>query len=121
MTNSDVFLGIVIFLVFVWRFARTRQLYITSLHVQANGSEPVYFRPHDIHSFVNQAFLGHRTMKPISFFIRAFVFAIVAVCLLPFKNYVPVLYCIVVGLIVLYVPWCIGHGIMLKIKSKTHN
>jgi hypothetical protein len=114
MVNADFYLGIVIILVFLWRFARTRQLYLTTMRVQAAGSEPVHFRPDDVRGFVNQAFLGRRSMKPISFWIRAFVFVIVAVCFLPFKNYEPVLYWMAVTLIALYVPWCIGHGILLK-------
>ncbi len=109
--------GIVIVLVFIWRFARTRQLYLTSLHVQATGSEPIPFSPRDLRSFVHQALLGRRSMKPISFLIRAFVFVVVAACLLPFKDYEPLLYWLVVALIALYAPWCIMHGIMLKKRS----
>ena len=112
--SNTIALGIVIVLVFVWRAVRTRQLYLTSLHVQESGSEPIPFKPHDVRSFVDQALLGRRTMKPTSFFIRAFVFAVVAVCLLPFKDYEPILYWLVVTLIVLYVPWCILHGVMLN-------
>jgi hypothetical protein len=112
--KNTIFLGIVIFLVFIWRFVRTRQLYLTSLQVQASGSEPMPFKPHDLRSFVEQALLGRRSMKPTSFFIRAFVFVIVAACLLPFKKFEPLLYWLVVALIGLYVPWCIVHGLMLK-------
>ena len=111
---NTILLGIVIVLVFIWRFARTRQLYLTSLHVQARGSEPIPFKPHDLRSFVEQALLGRRSMKPTSFFIRGFVFVVVAVCLLPFKDYEPLIYWLAVVLIVFYVPWCIVHGIMLK-------
>jgi hypothetical protein len=114
-TNTIV-LGIVLVLVFVWRAARTRQLYLTSLRVQESGSEPIPFKPHDLRSFVDQALLGRRTMKPTSFFIRAFVFAVVAFCLLPFKDYAPVLFWLVVALIVIYIPWCIAHGVMLKVR-----
>jgi hypothetical protein len=112
--TNTIFLGIVIVLVFIWRFARTRQIYLTSLHVQAYGSEPIPFKPHDLHSFVEQALLGRRSMKPTSFFIRGFVFVVVAVCLLPFKDYEPLIYWLAIILIVLYVPWCIAHGVMLK-------
>jgi len=112
-TNSTA-LGIVIVLVFIWRFVRTRQLYLTSLHVQACGSEPIPFSPHGLRSFVHQALLGRRSVRPTSFFIRAFVFVVVAACLLPFKDYEPLLYWLVVVLIVLYIPWCIVHGVMLK-------
>ena len=112
--TNTIFLGIVVVLVFIWRFARTRQIYLTSLHVQACGSEPIPFKPHDLRSFVEQALLGRRSMKPTSFFIRGFVFAVVAVCLLPFKDYEPLIYWLAIILIVLYVPWCIVHGVMLK-------
>ena len=111
---NTILLGIIIVLVFIWRFARTRQLYLTSLHVQACGSEPIPFKPHDLRSFVEQALLGRRSMKPTSFFIRGFVFVVVAGCLLPFKDYEPLIYWLAIILIVLYVPWCIVHGVMLK-------
>jgi hypothetical protein len=39
---------------------------------------------------------------------------VLAVGLIPFKNYEPPLYLLFVVLIVLYVPWCIAHGLMLK-------
>ncbi|MBW2030866.1 MAG: hypothetical protein JRH06_11385 [Deltaproteobacteria bacterium] len=115
--TSTVVFGIVIVLVFIWRFARTRQLYLTSLHVQASGSEPIPFSPRGLRSFVHQALLGRRSMKPMSFLVRAFVFVVVAACLLPFKDYEPLLYWLVVILIALYVPWCIAHGVMLKKRS----
>ena len=112
--TNTIALGTIILLVFIWRFARTRQLYLTSLHVQAYGLEPIPFNPRDLGSFVQQALLGRRSLKPTSFFIRAFVFAVVAACLLPFKGYEPLLYWLVVVLIAVYVPWCILHGVMLK-------
>ena len=112
-TNLIV-LGFVIILVFIWRFVRTRQLYVTSLHVHTRGSEPIPFNPHDLRSFVQQVLLGRRSVRPASFFIRAFVLAIVALCLLPFKDYEPLLFRLVIVLIALYVPWCILHGVMLK-------
>lgn len=106
--------GIVVVLVFIWRLARTRQLYLTSLRVQACGSEPIPFKPHDLRSFIEQALLGRRSMKPSSFFIRGFVFAVVAACLLPFKDYEPLICWLAIVLIALYVPWCIVHGVLLK-------
>ena len=117
MVDTDtIFLGIVIVLVFIWRFARTRQLYLTSLQLQVSGLEPIPFKPHDLRSFIDQALLGKRSMEPTSFFIRAFVFMAVAICLLPFKDYEPYLYWLVVILIALYGPWCIAHGFILKKK-----
>ena len=114
--TNRIVLGLVIILVFIWRFARTRQLYVTSLHVHTHGTEPIPFNPHDLHGFVQHVLLGCRSVKPISFFIRAFVLAAVAVCLLPFKDYEPLLFWFVIVLIALYVPWCILHGVMLKKK-----
>jgi hypothetical protein len=114
MNTNTIILGVLIVLAFVWRAARTRQLYLTTLRVQESGSEPIPFKPHDVRSFVDQALLGRRTMNPTSFFVRAFVFAVVALCLLPFKDYEPVLFWLVVALIALYVPWCIVHGFMLN-------
>jgi hypothetical protein len=111
--NTVVF-GILIVLAFIWRFARTRQIYLVSLDVQTGGSEAIPFRPYDLRSFVSQALLGHRSLNPTSFFIRGFVFLVVAVGLIPFKDYEPPLYLLFVVLIVLYVPWCIAHGLMLK-------
>jgi len=115
--KNTIALGIIIILVFIWRFARTRQLYLTSLSVEACYSEPIPFKVHDLRSFYEQALLGRRSVKPTSFFIRAIIFLIVAVCLLPFKSYEPHLYWLVIILIALYVPWCIVHGVMLKKKS----
>lgn len=114
LVSNTILMGIILVLVFAWRFARTRQLYLTSLKVGAGGSEPIAFKPHDLRSFVDQALLGRRSMKPASFFIRAIVFVIIAVCLLPFKDYEPQLYWLVMGLIALYGPYCIWHGVMLK-------
>jgi hypothetical protein len=114
MIDKDViFLGVLIILAFLWRFARTRRLYLTSLAIQKSGSDAISFHPSNVREFVDQALLGHRSIPPGSFFIRAFVFFLVAICLLPFKQYVPVLFWLVIILIALYVPWCIAHGVML--------
>jgi hypothetical protein len=112
--RNTIALGIIIVLVFVWRFARTRQLYVTSLRVHVGNSAPIPFRPRDLRSFVQQALLGRRSLRPTSFLIRAVVLAVVAACLLPFKDYEPPLYWLVVFLIALYVPWCVVHGVMLR-------
>jgi hypothetical protein len=55
-------------------------------------------------------------MKPASFFIRAFVFMVIAACLLPLKGYEPLLYWLVIALIALYGPWCVVHVVMLKVR-----
>jgi len=112
--RNTIALGIVIVLAFLWRFARTRQLYLTSLHVHAHGLEPIVFKPHDLRGFVEQALLGRRSIEPISFFVRAFVLAVVAVTLFPFKGFAPIIYWLVAVLIALYIPWCVAHGVMLK-------
>jgi hypothetical protein len=115
MVDTNVIaIGIVIVLVFLWRFARTRRLYLTSLHGQKGGLEPIAFNPHDLRSFVQHALFGRRSIKPTSFFIRAFIYLVVAACLIPFKDWEPLLYWLVMIMIALYVPWCIVHGDMLK-------
>jgi len=114
--TNRITLGLLIIFIFIWRFVRTRQLYVTSLHVHAGGSEPIPFNPHDLRSFVQQVLLGRRSIEPSSFFIRAFVLVVVALCLFPFKDYEPLLSWLVIVLITLYVPWCILHGVMLKKK-----
>jgi hypothetical protein len=113
---STTVLGFLIILVFLWRFARTRQLFVTSLRLQNCGLKLIPFGLFDLHSVVRQVLLGHRSLKPISFFIRAFVLSAVAASLLPFKNYGPVLYWIVITMLAAYIPWCIMHGILLKRK-----
>jgi len=80
-------LAVIIALAFAWRFARTRQLYITSLAVQEGrlGDKP--FHPRDPRSILSQGLLGRRSIPPKSFFVRGVVLAAVALCLLPFKSY----------------------------------
>ncbi len=118
MTDREIItLAVLITLAFAWRFARTHQMYLTSLAVQAQGLEPIPFKPRDLTSFVQQALLGRRSMEPNSFFIRGVVFVIVAVCILPLKNYVPSLWWLTIALIGLYVPWCVVHGLLLKNKT----
>jgi hypothetical protein len=112
INSSRIALGVLIILVFAWRFFRTRQLYLTSL----NSLKPIAFNPQDFHGFVQQVLLGRRSIEPTSFFIRGFVFAILAIGLLPFKNYEPILCILVIVLVTIYVPWCIMHGVMLRKK-----
>lgn len=112
--RSTILLGILIVLVFIWRFARTRQLYLSSLEVKTLGVEPVNFNPGDIHCIIHQGLLGQRSVEPKSFFIRGIVLAVISLCLLPFKHYQPALVWLVIGLIALYIPFCVIHGLMLK-------
>jgi hypothetical protein len=111
---NSVALGIIIVLAFIWRFARTRQIYLTSLQAKAGDSEPISFSPYDLRSFIAQALLGRRRITVSSFLVRALVFLVVALCLLPFKQYNPWLFRLVIALIALYVIWCIAHGVMLN-------
>jgi hypothetical protein len=111
--TNTITLTILIILAFVWRFLRTRQLYKTSLLVQQGKIDPIPFKPHDLHSFIQGALLGNRSLNPSSFFIRAVVYLIVALCLLPFKSYQPPLIWIVIALIALYVPFCVLLGLLL--------
>jgi hypothetical protein len=112
--TNNIFLGVLIFLAFIWRFARTRQLYLTSLYVHISGAEAISFDPNDLRNFIHQALFGRRSIVPTSFFIRALVFFIVAICLLPFKDYDPILFWLVIVLIAFYVPWCVAYGFMLR-------
>lgn len=114
--TNRVVLGILIILAFSWRFARTRQLYLTSLAGQTSGSDSIPFSPRDVRSFIDQALLGHRSLDPSSFFIRAIVFVLVSFCLLPFKHYDPGLFWLVIGLVILYAPYCIALGCALRKK-----
>lgn len=116
LKKNTIVLGILIALVFLWRFVRTHQLYSTSLRLQSCGLKSTPVKLHDINCFIHQILLGNRSLKPISFFIRAFVLSVVAACLLPFKHYDPILYWFVVFMLAVYVPWCVGHGILLKRK-----
>ena len=104
--------------VFAWRFVRTRQLYLTSLAVRSGRLADTPFNPRDPQTILSQGLLGRRSIPPTSFFIRAAVLGVVALCLLPFKAYAPSLWRLVIALIALYVPWCIGHGIMLDRKTE---
>ena len=109
--------GLTIILVYIWRFTRTHQLHSTSLRLQTNGLKSTPRELHDIHSFVDQVLLGHRSFKPISFSIRAFVLSAVAACLLPFKHFDPNLFRLVLFMLALYIPWYFVHGMLLKMKT----
>lgn len=112
-TNTLV-LGILIICAFGWRFYRTWQLYLTTKTVLEKGVEAIPFHPQDLNDFIQQALLGRRSVQPGSFRIRALVYGLIAVLLLPIKGYQPVLYWLVVGLISFYLPWCILFGIRLS-------
>jgi len=98
---------------FSWRFLRTHQLYLTTIDVVDKRSKPGPFRPGDPRGFFDKALLGHRSVKPVSFFIRALIFSLVALVMLPLKNNQPSIYWLLVLLIILYDLWCILHGLML--------
>lgn len=117
--NNTITLGIVIVLVFIWRFARTRQLFLTSLKIRSLGLQSIAFNPRNPRDFIDQVILGRRSIEPASFFVRGFVLAVVALCLLPFKNYEPPFFWIVIAMISFYVPWCIVHGVMLNNAARS--
>jgi len=112
--TPDIMIWIVITGVFIWRFERTRQIYLRSLSAGPAFAGASSFIPPDIRSFIEQALLGRRSLSPGSFFIRAVLFLLVAISLLPFKVYDPNLYWYVLILIAGYVLWCCLLGIMLK-------
>lgn len=115
---NTITLGVIIILFFIWRFFRTYQLYLTSLNTKKKGLEPIKFDPGDWRNFIQQVILGRRTVKPISFFIRAFVLTVIALILLPLKDYEPFLFRLIIVMIVLYIPWCIMYGVLLNSKLK---
>jgi len=112
-------IGAAVILFFFWRFIRTHQLYRFSLRVFRGFEESTKVKPSFSRKFFNQAILGNRSVEPSSFFVRALVFVAIALILLPFRDYAPDLYWIVVLLIVLYVPWCLGHGVLLRRKKSS--
>jgi hypothetical protein len=114
-------LALVIVLVFAWRFARTRNLYLTSLAVKRGGVALQPFNPRDLRNLFHQALMGRRSMQPKSFLIRALGLAVVGICLLPFKRYEPSLWWLVIILIASYVLWCIAHGIALHNRTRAAN
>jgi hypothetical protein len=117
-TLGETVIGIVVVVFFIWRFARTRQLYRYSLKVLKGQVTPTEFKPSLSREFFNKALLGNRNAEPKQFILRALVFVVIAVILLPFKDYAPTLYWMTVFLIILYGPWCIIHGISLRQKRE---
>jgi hypothetical protein len=113
-TTEELIIGTVVILFFIWRFARTHQLYRYSLKVLQGALTPTTFRPSFSRAFFNQVLIGNRNVDPKSFLLRALVYVSVALILLPFKDYAPWLYWLTIFLIILYVPWCISHGIILR-------
>jgi hypothetical protein len=112
--ETTALIGAAVVIFFIWRFIRTHKLYRFSLEVLKGRKESTHVRPSFSKEFFDQAVLGNRDVKPNSFFIRAVVFVAIALVLLPFRDYAPDLYFIVVIMIVMYVPWCFGHGFLLK-------
>jgi hypothetical protein len=115
--TNTMALGGLIIIFFLWRYFRTRQLYLTSLRVLESGSEPITFDPHDLRSFIDQTMMGRRSVGYNSFFIRMIVYVIVVLCLYPFKNYQPTIFWLIVSLTSFYIPWCVVHGVLLKRKT----
>ncbi|MGD9397648.1 MAG: hypothetical protein PVJ05_14530 [Candidatus Thorarchaeota archaeon] len=115
--EEGTMIGIAVVVFFIWRFARTHQLYRYSLRVARGQIESTQFRPSFSRNFLNGALLGNRSVDSNSFFVRGLVYAVVALILLPFRDYAPELYWIVTILIIFYVPWCFCHGFLLGRKS----
>lgn len=114
---NNIFLGSLIVIIFTWRFYVVRKLYLTSLKGQGDRFKFTLLKPFNPHQFIQQIFLGHRNVSSASFFIRGFVLAIVTLCLYPFKAYNPYLYLQIITIVLLYIPWCVVHGFMLKFKK----
>ena len=107
-------LGFAVILFFIWRFLRTHQLYRFSKKVLEGQAESVSFEVSLSREFAGQVFLGNRNVEPKSFFARPLVYSVIALILWPFKDYAPNLYWIIVFLVILYTPWCLVHGILLR-------
>jgi hypothetical protein len=105
--------GVAVVLFFIWRFIRTHKRFRYSHRVLRGLEEPVEVQPAFSREFFDQAILGNRNAKPNSFYVRAIAFAVIALILLPFRDYSPLLYSIYVGMTVAYVPWCVSHGYIL--------
>jgi hypothetical protein len=112
--ETTMLFGAAVVLFFLWRFARTHQLYRFSIKVKRGQVEPTPFAMSVSRDFFEQVFLGNRSVEVNSFYVRASVFAAVALLLLPFRSYAPELYWLVCLLIILYVPWCVSHGLLLR-------
>lgn len=116
---KTVFIGVVVIVVFIWRLFYIHQLFLTSIKTIKYNLKPIKFNPRNINDFINQIFLGKRSMKPISFFIRGFIVAIIAIFLLPFKDYEPSLFRLVISLLIIYIFWCLFFGFKLyKLKNE---
>ena len=98
-------------LVFTWLFERTRQLYITSLSKPAVGGTSS-FNPPNSRGFVQETLLGRRSIPPFSFFLRALIFLIIVIIILPYKDYDFSLYWFVIILIGFYVFWSCALGML---------
>ena len=116
--ETDVIFGAVIIVFFLWRFIRTHQLYRYSVRVTKGQAESVSVRPEVSRIFLYQSLFGQRDVAPKSFYVGALVFFLVTVILFPSKDYGINLYLIVLVLIAAYVPWCIGHGLLLSRRSR---
>jgi hypothetical protein len=108
-----MFFGAAIVVFFAWRFARTHQLYRFSLKVLRGETDDTPFEVALSREFFRRALLGTRQIQPRSFLIRALVYVVIALILLPFRGYGPDLYFVVSVLIGFYVPWCVVHSALL--------
>jgi len=118
---KTLFIGVVIIIIFIWRLFYIHQLFLTSKKIIKYNLKPIKFDPRNVDNFINQIFLGQRSLKPISFFIRGFVVAIIAVLLFPFKDYEPILFRLLIFLIIIYIFWCLLYGLMLYKVVKIKN
>ena len=111
---SALFFGVLVVVFFLWRFARTHQLYRFSLKVHRGEIEDTSFEVGISREFLRKALFGSRSIPPRSFLIRALVYVFVAMILYPFRGYGPELYLGVSVLIILYGLWCIAHWASLR-------
>jgi hypothetical protein len=116
--DRRIMVSAVVTLFFIWRFMRTHNLYRYSFKVIRGKMEPIRTNPSVSGDFFKMVLLRNRNVEPTSFYVRALVFASIALALLPFRDYTPTLYWTATFLIILYIPWCVGHGLLLKKEEK---
>ncbi|NHJ14197.1 MAG: hypothetical protein EAX95_11005 [Candidatus Thorarchaeota archaeon] len=92
LEETAALIGFSVIVFFIWRFARTHQLYRFSKSVLRDQANSTSIKPSFSREFASQALLGNRRVEPKSFFVRPLVYVLVALVLFPFKDYAPELY-----------------------------
>ena len=113
---GDVLIGGAILLFFIWRSIRTRRMFLRSLEGFRSREVNTKAGTPSVVGIFSRIFLGDRPVKPLSFFLRAAFYSVVAVLLIPFRDYDITLFWISTSIISAYTAWCIIHGILLILE-----